>query len=122
MNSCRGWTTNQHCGSTERFITACVAAFNSFNPTAMTESATNFRHREFREMVEQKFNDALHEAGGDWSDCSAAMDEHWKDLLDIMSQEISDRASDFIRERQRKAERLDPEPSLSAAERNPNLR
>ena len=80
------------------------------------------REREFRQLVEQKFNDALHKAGGDWSDCSECMDEHWEDLMDIMTTEIEDRADDFLREQRRKADRLDPEPSLSAAQRNPNLR
>ena len=85
----------------------------------MTNSNLKFRHREFREMVAQKFNDELHKAGGEWSDCDQAMDEHWEDLMDILDQEISDRAHDFIKQQ---ALDNEPHPSLTAAERNPNLR
>ena len=85
----------------------------------MTESNIEFRYREFREMVEQKFNDELHKAGGQWSDCPEAMDAHWEDLMGILDREIHDRAHDWVEQQEQSNE---PHPSLTAAERNPNLR
>lgn len=105
----------------KRFITAWARAFNSSNPTLTMTNNNPKANREFREMCAQQFSDELHDAGGEWSDCDQAMEEHWEDLKDILFQEIRDRAYDFIKQKAQDDED-GPDPSLSAAERNPNLR
>ena len=86
----------------------------------MTDSL-RYKEKDFRDIVEQKFNDALHKAGGKWSDCSQLMDDHWEALMEIMNSEITERAENFVEEQERESGRFDPDPSLSAYERNPNL-
>lgn len=78
--------------------------------------------RQFQDLVEQAFSDDLHANGANWEDSGKCVDEHWEDLLDIMRQEITDRALDFIREQEREAAINEPHPSLSAAERNSSMR
>ena len=79
----------------------------------------HYKADEFKTIVEQKMNDALHRNGGKWSDCSELTDKHWQRLIEIMDDEINDIAVEHIEEENTIDE---PHPSLSAAERNPNLR
>lgn len=75
----------------------------------------------FKELVGHAFNEDLFKSGGDWTDYEDCVAEHWEDLMDIMRQEIYDRAIDHIENKQQKAKDAKTDPSLSAAERNPGL-